>query len=1062
MKFPIRQPNFSGGMRGPRGQFREDNQNSFVHAENFLVERDGSLRNRPPVNQTSTAGITILPTDKFLPIEANNTTYYLVYDPLLFIEWTDSGNSLPDSNIISTAPPAAQLTDQDRLQAYIDDQYTLSPNAGTSDDREDISNIRSLLGSTTDISLLANQSFVGSSRGLGLDLSSIEDYNTWRQLGHTYASIADTYNRITNYLSYLYTLHLSPKALNLAALTSSTFLSSVRSASSALLALAQYRPHITLPTISKSSLFWNRCLLYDNEGNILNHYIRRYIFTDENKDFEGTPTEFDFPTGGNILEARNTIFRDYPQWQNLEYSVAPTSGQYQVLVERTGRLPTLLIDITQDEDIESATIFDQRILYANPYNRSNVNGVRLFPSYLTSSEADNLRVGVRQGSVPNRVQEVPGQNIRNEFTQALGNTAFSVITPSDTRQNKGSATILSQPSGNALFADTTSNTLTGDIASETDPGMKLYGSPVIGAAASFIARNGGIALTPFFNGNPLISWKSINIFQNLAAAFPTGNKQRERNRGVREYPLYSNQFGAGSFSLPVGALGAEVTILGGDNLFPNLYCMTYMNPVFALQTIQIPGHDFTTQTALPLIMAPLFSSTAIGSASLATEVGTSSVFGPILNAAYGRRELGFANSDREGTYLFMVLIARKYFKNTFNPLERRITASEQNRMFSSGDFIGSGDRNVDVILSGTGSVGPEIHRVYTLPGYNSNNYFRHASHFASRYVFGGTRTQPNLIAATHSSGDSTYFDTRPKFFSFDSYSRLSESVNALALDGFRLRVTPAGGAAILRFVVLSPTPRLRIVTSQGEAEVASLTLQAVSMAQFTEQEAVSSNPIVNTYAANYQVTLDEFVVNLIQGSEELRRNRYIPVSNPFSDYITSPIVKLISIENSGRLLALVGGRLFHCITKDDGYGIWTELSFIGPIRDISVLRDIINIIIGGDIYSLDFNDRSAIEDGVSLTLSLLSPAASWLGADGLTAIEQDLNKYNYSNGMLLGQFQGPVSVGTREGDKNQSVVQDPDIIIFGQLNLENYKDSAHFDFKGRTIVIDSAFYEVGE
>ena len=42
------------------------------------------------------------------------------------------------------------------------------------------------------------------------------------------------------------------------------------------------------------------------------------------------------------------------------------------------------------------------------------------------------------------------------------------------------------------------------------------------------------------------------------------------------------------------------------------------------------------------------------------------------------------------------------------------------------------------------------------------------------------------------------------------------------------------------------------------------------------------------------------------------------------------------------------------------------------------------------------------------------------------------------------------------------MVQDPDIIIFGQLNLENYKDSAHFDFKGRTIVIDSAFYEVGE
>ena len=255
---------------------------------------------------------------------------------------------------------------------------------------------------------------------------------------------------------------------------------------------------------------------------------------------------------------------------------------------------------------------------------------------------------------------------------------------------------------------------------------------------------------------------------------------------------------------------------------------------------------------------------------------------------------------------------------------------------------------------------------------------------------------------------------------------------------------------------------MRIVTSQGAAQFTSLKLSDVQGAAFSEQEAASRNPIVNTYTANYQVTLDSFVVNLIQGSEELRRDRYVPVSNPFSDYINTSIDSLVAIENSGRLLVLVGGRLFHGIMKDDGRGIWTELSFIGEINSMSVVRDIVTLRISGVLYNLDFNDHTPIEDNAPLNISLLSPAASWLGADGLTAIEQDLNKYNYSNGMLLGKFQGPVSIGTREGDKNQSVVQDPDIIIFGQLNLENYKDSAHFDFKGRTIVIDSAFYEVGE
>ena len=394
-------------------------------------------------------------------------------------------------------------------------------------------------------------------------------------------------------------------------------------------------------------------------------------------------------------------------------------------------------------------------------------------------------------------------------------------------------------------------------------------------------------------------------------------------------------------------------------------------------------------------------------------------------------------------------------------------------MYLRGFFSGGAPRKEDAILfsntpPSTGSRGQGTIASFlsglALPGYNSNNYFRHASHFGGRYVFGGTRTQPNLVAATHAPmGDDNYFTSnRTKFLSFDSYSRFSTGGRALTLDGFRLRLTPVGGASILRFVVLATPPRLRIITSQGEAEFTALTLQAVSMAQFTEQEAVPSNPIVNTYTANYQVTLDAFVVNLIQGSEELKRDRYVPVSNPFSDYINTEITKLISVENSGRLLVLVGGRLFHGLMKDDGYGLWTELSFNLPIRDINVLRDIITIIIGGDIYALDFNDHTPIEDNSPLTLSLLSPAASWLGAEGLTAIEQDLTKYNYTNGMLLGQFEGPISVGSREGDKNQNIIQHPNLIIFDKLNLQSFRDSAHFDFKGRRITIDSAFYEVGE
>ena len=305
-----------------------------------------------------------------------------------------------------------------------------------------------------------------------------------------------------------------------------------------------------------------------------------------------------------------------------------------------------------------------------------------------------------------------------------------------------------------------------------------------------------------------------------------------------------------------------------------------MNYVFGLQTIQIPGHDFIAKTALPCIMSPLFTFIASNNVSLATDIGKRSGGRSArpVPAALGEG----ASQDHTGTGSFILLIGNKYLKNTFDPLAARISSSQLGSVFSDRhDFTNQGSgatKTLQVIQSGTNTSGADITKIYTVPGYNSNNYFQRSAHIGGRYVFGGTRTRSNLIAATHGN-DARYFtQARAKFFSFDSYSRYSVGGNALQNDGFFLRLTPVGGASILRFVVLTTPTRLRIITSQGETDIPDFGLQTASMAQFTEQEAVSSNPIVNTYTANYQVTLDAFVVNLIQGSEELKRDRYVPVS----------------------------------------------------------------------------------------------------------------------------------------------------------------------------------------
>ena len=917
-------------MKGPRGQFRSDTANSFVHAENFLVERDGSLRNRPALNQTSTAGITILDTDKFLPIEANDTTYYLVYDPLLFIEWEDSGTRLP-------VPPSPGLTstllfnNDDYANAYIDDEFALFPTRGGSTERAAITAQKTLLRSRPSLALLKNRDAVRSQYGLGLDLNSLEDYNTWLQLGYTQESIAENYNKMVNFGTWNYLDKLRPKALDIEEHQKEAFLSSVRSASDIAQMFGKYSPIITLPRINKSSLFWNRFILYDREGNILTHYVRRFMFTDENKNFEGTPEEFEFPTGNNILDARNNILRDHPQWQNLEYSVAPTSGEYQILVESTGRLPTLLIDIQTIDGQERADIFDPRILYLNNYGATGSTierGARIFTSYLTENEAQNIDFGVRSGNIPSTITNAP-ISVSTAFIADLASADKAIITsPESSREQLGTGNIIGQPAGNALFASTDSFIGNTSPQRESDPyegGMELWGSPLISKDSAFITQNGGVAYSPFFNGLPLVGWHYANIFTDLLGGFPSGNRLRERNNLIRESPLYGQRT---SISRLSGRFEGNELLVPNNVSSAGSYQasgLSFMNPVYGLNTVRIPIHGGYTLTTMPFLFSPLmniptpptFGAVPIRyetGISFADRIATDSSGNAINNA---RRIISLssdgstgADNDRVGTFWFIIIIGRKYLKATYRPWATAIPQSELN-LYLRGFFSGGAPRKEDAILfsdtpPSTGSRGQGTIASFlsglALPGYNSNNYFRHASHFGGRYVFGGTRTQPNLVAATHAPmGDDNYFTSnRTKFLSFDSYSRFSTGGSALTLDGFRLRLTPVGGASILRFVVLATPPRLRVITSQGEAEFTALTLQAVSMAQFTEQEAVSSNPIVNTYTANYQVTLDAFVVNLIQGSEELKRDRYVPVSNPFPDNPNTPNTCLLYTSPSPR------------------------------------------------------------------------------------------------------------------------------------------------------------------
>ena len=165
------------------------------------------------------------------------------------------------------------------------------------------------------------------------------------------------------------------------------------------------------------------------------------------------------------------------------------------------------------------------------------------------------------------------------------------------------------------------------------------------------------------------------------------------------------------------------------------------------------------------------------------------------------------------------MVGRKYLKGTYDPWNVFVSTTELNTYFSprdpiSGsrlDFFAGGPGKFGAVLfsrrpDGTSNNNAGIAAAFTfgltLPGYNSEEYFQQAAHISGRYVFGGTKSVGNLFAATHGN-DETYFATRTKFFSFDSYSRYATNGDALENEGYFLPLTPVGGACILRFVILT-------------------------------------------------------------------------------------------------------------------------------------------------------------------------------------------------------------------------------------------------------------------
>ena len=1051
-------------MKGPLGQFRTGVDRSFVHAENFLVERNGQLRNRPAVKQTALANAVLQPKDKYLSFIKNSKTYHLVYDPFLYTEWGDSGDGFSNKNT------ADFFTDPFNGQMYS-------------------SNVRP----GTPLSELYVNSIITSERGLGYDLESLDDLNTWNRLGYTQGELWDAWNKLAHFNTYNLINDTRVAALD-GVEHRIRVADRIRSNGANLDIQTMLRllaTIMTFPRITHSSLFYSRFLLYqeivdaDNISTgvkLLASEIFRYPFVDENKQYftneqisDATRDALEvsqWPLPTNVKTIRESL--EGP-WDSLSYE-ASQGPKYTVLTESTGRLPVLLIDIDDTADAEKAIIFDQRLLYFGCRLVHDHSYSLRCDSWVTQEEYTALNMDIKRGGEANRPDIIEAGTTFD--TPAKVKTEFERLSAGYV--SSGATSTFVAPTGfvpelkNDVFGASTSlASFSADnndaFARDTSEGMRLHASPILGATAADIAHTGGLAFTPFFNGDPIIRLFTFNPFEQCVRPF---------QRTLPDNSLaYSPISGILDFDLTPFNGNARISWLtrygdGGATRGLSVTTYSFINPEFGLNLYSLPTGSTGRERqpiGFPTIFSPFISGRAYQNHPVVQVLprlqDTENLSGNLLAQAMNNR-----NTRSAFATAYIVKLLELFTQQKYNPWKTNFTRAEllQDTFFSNAYLDGS-EGNRFTVRYGEFLVGDR--QGFRAHGYNSWNYFTRSEYFSSRYILASPNRQRGLIAATHSVSDTAFFRTitTESRFSFDSYFRLSDAAGRTSLTltnyGFWQRLTSAQGTNILYMVFRTPnTPPLVIGTSIGEAMFNNLSLEGIRTAAFAGLSSPPETEPVTIYAARFRITNDKQVVNYIQSSVELSRSIYTAVTPDISDYINVGIDGLEGIPDGGRIFVLVGSRLFAGIVMGQGNIVWTELVFSAPIVGISVTAgsNELTITHRSSVVTLDFNEHTPIESGVPLSLSLPSPAAVWLTSEGLTEFQQDLLRFNYNNGMLLGQFEGNIGIGTMEGRPNQQNPHAVDLIKFGGVELKSYKDAVKFDFEGRRIIINSAFFEVTE
>ena len=1035
-----------GGMRGPRGQYRDSADNETLNLENLLVERDGTLRNRPAIQGFRH---TLLPTDKILPFDWKGKRMFLVYDPLYEFKW--KADEFWVRNLTTNTALVNPST-----KDYWYESFGGSPH-----------HCRNLMTNN----FMFNPAVPYDTNVSRLLLTLLT--------GRVYRGDTDWMTRLYTAVMYRFdsrvknrtgTAYMGFYLASLAAAQRIPFyifdrVSALNGGTIVYAGVAHVRP--LRGVLDRPMQFWHRIFIMDEKGMIrCNGCIRgmplsyepsykRYDSVSEqpyNADTLGTHIENLYTAKRSTnrrfkvsLEYGSGVRADYRYNGKSQYLMAEGINN-NIVYDPEGVMPPLVIEGDESGDRLGLMELPLKFAYTGLSRR-------FFPSWLTSDEQDRDVVWKSNHDTfdPPISTSQPyygGANAVDTVARATGSsfTPVSVDDLKNIRDAWGAKTL----SDSRTFREGTTEEFVPDNATSTSD------LPV----NSSLIQSGTIS----------------DAYLKL--------KTHSYSSPGRSIP------GPGVCRLRYNTLSGTANVAGTNRHNPDSRSQGF-RPVaspFFEQNPVVRWQSYRTYRVRPRPIAERFDILQIGRGS-----GTLRVNGWMFAEPSWFISAAHESIDKTEYWDNTERKQKSYSGNLIDFWHVR-PARTTDPVFAFEGLKGTTEFNPNLLKRNVRLLRErEYYRHIGFPcwGLTPGNYFKSVSAQTNRYVFSEGPNVENIIYVTSTSSQrrtaenlrneegTVVVTVQPingpdrGVFSFSSYERLNASPREPLGDfGYTQPLSVEGGVRVSWVSVLpvqGAGRQLALGTTAGKLYLESLELDAFN--NQTVDPSDSPSQVVPVVLNNllFQTMSDNEQVYIIESSRD-SRNTWRSASAPIADIFGGRITWLGGLADTGRLLVLTregpeGGRLFCGLLDTDGNPRWSEIT-VGegrtPISEVHKVGSDLFLSYGGNIGVLNLNTGGDIEDGANLVLELKHPSSY-----AMQDAEKGITSFNhkYSKGWLLGVFKSgdspdEVRIGTRERPGALSSPRSIHDVQFGGVNLESKNDGLRFDFAARNIEIDSLSMEV--